>query len=202
VARTLLREDFRSRLFDSRLRWLNEPKRWHVDRAKGALVIAPDAGTDFWQRTHYQFRADNGHFLSLEVDGAFSVETEVDFSFQHQYDQAGLMVRVSPECWIKTSIEYEPHEENWLGAVVTNNGFSDWSTQKVSDEIKSLQCRISREKSDFLVEHRESRDAQWIQLRLAHLRDAERLQCGLYACSPKKDGFAAEFHYIEINSQQ
>jgi hypothetical protein len=31
----------------------------------------PDAPTDFWQRTHYGFRADNGHFLHREADGEF-----------------------------------------------------------------------------------------------------------------------------------
>jgi regulation of enolase protein 1 (concanavalin A-like superfamily) len=200
LAETLLREEFHRPIIDSRLLWFNEPKRWHVDMPNHTLVIEPDAATDFWQQTHYRFRADSGHALFYEVEGAFSVETEVDFFFQHQYDQAGLMIRVSPECWIKTSVEFEPREENWLGAVVTNSGFSDWSTQKLPDSVESLAFRISREKSDYLVEYRESHGPEWIQLRLAHLDDTDKMLCGLYACSPKKNGFTAEFHYLEINA--
>ncbi len=39
------------------------------------------------------------------------------------------MVRFSKDCWLKTSIEYEPNGMCKLGAVVTNQGYSDWSTQ-------------------------------------------------------------------------
>ena len=34
----------------------------------------------------------------------------VAFNPVHRYDQAGLMVRVSPTCWLKTSVEHEPGE--------------------------------------------------------------------------------------------
>ena len=118
---------------DVRLRWYCEPARWSVDHATGSLRIYPDAETDFWQRTHYGFRVDNGHFLFPPVDGRFVMTTHVRFEPVHQYDQAGLMVRLSPDCWLKTSVEYEPGPTNRLGVVVTNTGYSDWSTQEVPE---------------------------------------------------------------------
>ncbi len=97
-------------------------------------------------RTHYGFIYHDGPFLYANIDSSLDVivSTHVTFTSKNQYDQvscfrpalslvlrssdcvqAGLMIRISPDCWLKTSIEYEgPSEPSRLGAVVTNNGFS------------------------------------------------------------------------------
>ena len=111
------------------LKWLNPPTAWEIDHAHSRLLLRPDAATDFWQRTHYGFRADNGHFLYAEVSGDAIVTTTVHYDPAHQYDQAGLMVRFSADCWLKASNEFDPPGPSQLGTVVTNFGFSDWSLQ-------------------------------------------------------------------------
>ena len=193
-----LKEDFCTPQLDDRLTWYNKPNNCQIDNADNTFIVAPESETDFWQRTYYGFKSDNGHFLFCELDEDFLLETRVSYSFKHQYDQAGLMVRVSPECWIKASVEYEPFEENKLGAVVTNNGFSDWSTQNCSKQISSIFFRISRKGSDYLVQYRDKMNTEWIQLRMTHLQKTGIVKCGIYACSPKKNGFTAKFHYIII----
>jgi regulation of enolase protein 1 (concanavalin A-like superfamily) len=122
-------ETFTGTEFHSQLRWHFPPAKWSLDASRHCLRIEPDTGTDFWQRTHYGFEVDNGHCLFAPVAGDFVATTKVRFQPVHQYDQAGLMVRVSPSCWLKTSVEYEPVGPSRLGAVVTNHGYSDWSTQ-------------------------------------------------------------------------
>lgn len=77
-------------------------------------------------------QADSGHALQAEIDSDLEMTTEVRFEPIHQYDQAGLLVRFSPSCWLKTSVEYEPDGPSRLGVVVTNRGYSDSSTQDVS----------------------------------------------------------------------
>jgi regulation of enolase protein 1 (concanavalin A-like superfamily) len=126
--------------------------------------------------------------------------THVRFHPVHQYDQAGLMVRLSPACWLKTSVEYEPDEPSRLGVVVTNRGFSDWSTQEFPAERDETWLRIRREAADYIVEA-SADGARWQQLRMAHLHDDRpglRIACGLYACSPKAAGFVAEFSVLRL----
>jgi regulation of enolase protein 1 (concanavalin A-like superfamily) len=135
-----LHESFSGPSFSSRLRWTSAPEHWRIDQASKCLRINPDAGTDFWQRTHYGFEADNGHFLYLEASDDFVLTTKVTSHPIHQYDQAGLMVRVSPACWLKTSVEFEPDGLNRLGAVVTNAQLSDWSTQPQGSEHRVVSC--------------------------------------------------------------
>jgi regulation of enolase protein 1 (concanavalin A-like superfamily) len=102
------------------------------------------------------------------------------------------MVRLSPECWLKTSIEYEPAGPNRLGAVVTSHGYSDWSTQSVPRGPSDVWLRVRREDDDYIVES--SWDGKvWEQIRMAHLEGGKDVAAGVYACSPKGAGFAAEF---------
>jgi len=182
------------------VRWHAEPARWALlgNGPAQRLRIEPEAQTDFWQRTHYGFRADNGHALLAELAGDVVLTTHVRFFPAQQYDQAGLMVRLSAECWLKTSVEHEPGRAGRLGAVVTNHGYSDWSTAPFDGD--EVWLRVRRESADYVVDA--SRDGRaWEQIRMAHLAedDGQRsVAAGVYACSPKAAGFAAEFTTLEL----
>jgi len=197
---TALYETFSDTMLDARLQWHCQPAHWQLDAAAQCLRIRPDAHTDFWQRTHYGFQVDNGHLLYLQASGDFVLTTKVTSKPAHQYDQAGLMVRLSDGCWLKTSVEFEPDGDNRLGAVVTNHQYSDWSTQPLPKDVDTVWFRIRAEAEDCIVES--SFDGTvWTQLRIAHLAErgaAASVACGLYACSPKAAGYQAEFAFLSF----
>ncbi|MBI4560306.1 MAG: DUF1349 domain-containing protein [Candidatus Hydrogenedentes bacterium] len=202
----ILHEDFAGHSIDSRLSWFNLPRRWELRDSR--LVVEPHAKSDFWYKTHYGFIAHNGSLLYADVSGDFILTTRVRLKPQHQYDQAGLMVRLSPRSWLKTSVEYELEGPNKLGVVVTNGAYSDWSTQDLDRSEREITFRVRRESGDYIVEYalaksrtRKQDGPDWTQLRMTHLsRDKGMIptQCGLYACSPKGEGFRAEFEYLKI----
>jgi len=200
MSEIILDERFDQAALDARLRWLNPPPDWSIDRATSSLRMMPAANTDFWQQTHYGFRADNGHLLFTEVSGDFTITTRVRFHPAHQYDQAGLMVRANALCWIKTSVEHELDGPNRLGVVVTNHGFSDWSMQDFPRNENAVWLRIRKDAQDFVVEFARGEGVNWCLLRVAHLRveGGAALQCGLYACCPKGGSFRAEFGFLNI----
>ncbi len=176
--------------------WLNEPQ---AVRFECGLEVTTKANTDFWQRTHYGFRRDDGHCLLTPRSGDFALETAVEFSPRTRYDQCGLMVRVDAENWLKASVEYEDAELSRLGSVVTNLGFSDWATQDISSSVRVLRHRVSRRGSDFLIEW--SADGDWHQVRVAHLHslpEQGEVQIGIYACSPIGDRFECRFAYVDV----
>ena len=189
-------ETFQGEQFNEKLYWHHEPTNWHLKDEQ--LQISPDAETDFWQKTHYGFQVDNGHFLFTEVGGDFALETQVRCAFKNQYDQAGLMVRVSEDCWIKASVEFEPDEPNKLGAVVTNHGYSDWSTQDVPDSFTDFKLRLTREGSTYKVQYYQAASNEWIQIRMFHLFDKPIVKAGIYCCSPKRESFVVNFDYMKI----
>jgi regulation of enolase protein 1 (concanavalin A-like superfamily) len=181
-------------------RWLGEPKCWSIDPQASSLLIETAPQTDFWCRTHYGFVADNGHFLYREVAAPLDFRARVRAFPRHQYDQAGLLLRVDPNCWIKTSVEFEPDEPNRLGVVVTNQGYSDWSTQPIAKDLTTLWYRMQVRGADVVVEY--SLDGEtWHHLRTTHLlgvHTSTPLLCGIYACSPQNAGFRAEFTCFQL----
>ena len=156
--------------------------------------------TDFWQGTHYGFRKDDGHSLLKTVLGDFSILTHALFNPEAQYDQCGLFARIDTDNWIKCSTEFENAQLSRIGSVVTNLGFSDWASQDISSHATSMWYRLSRSGSDFLIEN--SPDGKlWYQMRVTHLQRIEdKIDVGVYACSPKGEGFNCSFECIEIGA--
>jgi regulation of enolase protein 1 (concanavalin A-like superfamily) len=189
-------ENFRTPSLPPSFYWFNEPSTY---RLGDGLEIFTDEKTDFWQRTHYGFRRDDGHCLLTTLAGDFSIMARVEFRPQERYDQCGLIVRVDGENWIKTSTEYEDEQVSRLGSVVTNLGYSDWATQDVPSAHREVGYRISRRGSDFRIES--SLDGRnWLQMRIAHLHQAPaQLAAGIYACSPIGKAFWCRFSMLEIS---
>lgn len=184
---------------DERLQWFCEPEKWWIDHENEQLILETDEKTDFWQKTHYGFQADHGHFLYIETDKNFRMTTRVKAHPKTIYDQAGLMLRFSEDIWVKTSIEYIPGTYSKLGAVVTNNGYSDWSTQHVEFKGEPVYYRLSRIGQNAYVDF--SWDGEnWMQIRIAHLDIPEQatLLAGVYACSPQGKGQEVRFDFLTI----
>jgi hypothetical protein len=200
VNELLLGEEFRAAELDRRLEWFNPPRHWRLEAHFPALVIEPEERTDFWQRTHYGFSADNGHFLGLALEGDFVLSTQVRWHPRHQYDQAGLMIRGDAHCWVKASVEHELQGRPQLGAVVTNAGYSDWSLQDFPFAENALRLRITKQGGDARVEFSPASGGPWTLMRVARLHWSELapLRAGLYACSPKGAGFRAEFACLRV----
>jgi regulation of enolase protein 1 (concanavalin A-like superfamily) len=203
MSAVILDESFSRPVLDPRLQWFHPPPSWRVDPERRALLVEPLARTDFWQRTHYGFQADNGHFLGLEVTGDLNLSTCVAVFPVHQYDQAGLMIRASADCWVKTSVEHELAGPAQLGVVITDEGFSDWSMQDFAQDPMEIQLRLRLGRGDLTAEFSLPDQGQWKTLRVAHwpMKASGPLWCGLYACSPKGAGFRAEFKWLRIEKE-
>jgi len=175
--------------------WFNEPE--HAIEGE-TLVMTTSPDTDFWQRTHYGFRRDNGHCLLVQSSGDFSMTVRTDFDYRKQYDQCGLIVRCDAETWIKTSIEFETSSHVRLGSVVTNDGWSDWATIDLDRNPGRMWYRIQSRGSDYLMEYGPD-GRNWTQLRIAHLHTREKpVFVGVYACSPMDSWFTAWFADFEL----
>ncbi|PYZ93392.1 hypothetical protein CR194_09420 [Salipaludibacillus keqinensis] len=190
---------FENNRLSDELVWFCEPKEWFIDKSSSQLVIQTDENTDYWKKTHYGFEADNGHFLYRETNKNFRLTAKVKTKPKSRYDQAGLMLRFSEDIWIKTSLEYIPNGLSKLGAVVTNRGYSDWSSQNVDYNNEYLFFRLSRIGQNVYVDF-SSNGVDWNQIRIAHLDipDHSLVKAGLYACSPQGKDQEVRFDFIEI----
>ncbi|MDE6591269.1 MAG: DUF1349 domain-containing protein [Oscillospiraceae bacterium] len=179
------------------LKWTREPENYTITEDRIEIITQPH--TDLWQRTYYHFRNDNAPVLQIETDEKyFSFVVKTEFESKHRYDQCGIVMYLDSENWLKASMEYENESIQRLGTVVTNHGYSDWSSMDVSAAIKSMWFRLSRRGNDFCVEN-STDGVTYNQMRICHIFNAtETVSFGIYACSAEDSSFRAVFTNMEI----
>ena len=179
-------------------KWTREPKHFKIENNRIEITTKPY--TDLWQRTYYHFQNDNAPVLQMETKEpyfSFVVKTEFDES-HHRFDQCGVVMYLDSENWLKGSIEYENKEYQHLGSVVTNHGYSDWATTVIDSSVKSMWYRLSRREDDYCIEC--STDGiHFKQIRVCHMHEGkEKIQFGIYACSPENSSFKAVFSNMQL----
>lgn len=181
----------------SRLVWTRQAKSYSIEKDKIEIVTNPH--TDLWQRTYYHFRNDNAPVLQMETEEKyFSFTVKTQFESKRRFDQCGIVMYLDSENWLKASVEYENESFQHLGSVVTNNGYSDWTTTAIPADVKTMWYRFSRREDDYCVEC--SYDGlNFSQMRICHMhKGGEEISFGIYACSPENSSFTAVFTDMKI----
>lgn len=196
----ITREDWeKGKMMDiSKFSWIREPKNCVIENDRIMITTLPH--TDLWQRTYYHFRNDNAPVFQMETeDKYFSFIVRTSFEESHQrFDQCGIVMYLDSENWLKGSIEYENDEFQHLGSVVTNHGYSDWTTTEIPATVKSMWYRLSRREDDYCIECSED-GIRYKQMRIAHMHEGGgKISFGIYACSPEDSSFTAVFSEMKI----
>ena len=98
--------------------------------------------TDFWRKAYYGYITDNGHFFHMRAEGDFVLQARVNGQYAALYDQAGLMVRVNAENWMKCGTEFFDGKRH--ASVVFTREYSDWSTMPDLTETGPVWWRAVR----------------------------------------------------------
>ncbi|MGY4284661.1 regulation of enolase protein 1 (concanavalin A-like superfamily) [Bradyrhizobium sp. LM2.7] len=173
--------------------WLNEPERW---TARGdSLEMVTDQATDFWRETHYGFSRDSGHFLGFRTAEAFTAELRVQGDFRTLYDQAGIMVRIDAQRWVKAGIEFSD-DRAMLGSVLTD-GRSDWATAPYEHDAGDFRMRATV--TNGVLRLQVSADGKlWPLMRLAPFPKANSYLVGPMACTPERAGLKVVFSAFRL----
>lgn len=83
--------------------WLNKPRQSAI--MPDILEMTTDKGTDFWRETFYGFTRDSGHFYGMPAPTRFTAQLRIRAEYEKLYDQAGLMIRIDEQHWVKAGIE-------------------------------------------------------------------------------------------------
>lgn len=109
-----------------------------------------------------------------------------------QFDQAGLMLRVSAEHWMKAGVEFADGVAQ-LGVVVTD-GVSDWSAAPVPGWTGGrVTIRASRA-GDAVTIRARAGEEPWRFVRLVPLDPELSVEAGPYLCAPSRAGLGVTFH--------
>lgn len=101
-----------------KMNWFNEPSDWKV--ADGKLTMSVTPKSDYWRISHYGFTVDDAPFYYAEYGGEFEAKVKIKGDYKVRFDQAGMMIRIDHENYIKAGIEYVDGKYN-LSTVVTHH---------------------------------------------------------------------------------
>lgn len=180
----------------SEFEWRNRPPAERIDGSILEVTTGPE--TDFWQKTSYGFIHDDGHFLGTAVPNAASIEVTFRAALTHRFDQAGLMLRASPDTWIKAGVELSDGVLN-ASAVVTS-GWSDWNVAPLPGLAPEapITIRASRFGDAVTLRYGFGDEPPRQLLRVAHVPPDLDMEAGPMCCSPTRAGLVVRFDPVRI----
>ncbi|WP_297082918.1 DUF1349 domain-containing protein [uncultured Demequina sp.] len=169
--------------------WTTPPAAAGLDG--GRLLVTAREGSDAWRHTSYGFVHDDAHALVAPLGASEAVEVSFLLDYDQQFDQAGIIIRVDEETWIKAGVEVSDGSPQ-VGAVVTH-GSSDWSVAPVLEWAgREVTVRASRD-GDAVTIRARAGDEQWRLVRVAPLAPEADARAGLFCCAPSRAGLTVTF---------
>ena len=173
--------------------WFNEPEQWEISEDKLSMYVTPHS--DYWRIAHYGFTVDDAPFYYATYGGEFEVKVKVSGNYKTRFDQAGLMLRIDHENYIKTGIEYVDGKYN-ISTVVTHHT-SDWSVIELDKAVPYLWIKAVR-RLDAVEVFYSLDDKNYKMIHTAWMQDNIPMKVGLMAASPDGNGFEASFENFDV----
>lgn len=171
-----------------KMNWFNEPASWNI--SDGLLTMDVTPHSDYWRISHYGFTVDDAPFYYAEYGGEFEAKVKITGDYKARFDQAGMMIRIDHENYIKTGIEFVDGKYN-LSTVVTHHT-SDWSVIALDRPVEHVWIKVVR-RLDAVEIFYSFDDKTYTLMRNAWLEANRPVRIGMFAACPDGNGFKATF---------
>lgn len=171
-----------------KMNWFNEPASWNI--SDGLLTMDVTPHSDYWRISHYGFTVDDAPFYYAEYGGEFEAKVKITGDYKARFDQAGMMIRIDHENYIKTGIEFVDGKYN-LSTVVTHHT-SDWSVIALDHPVEHVWIKAVR-RLDAVEIFYSFDDKTYTLMRNAWLEANRPVRIGMFAACPDGNGFKATF---------
>ena len=176
-----------------KMQWFNEPTKWEIKNNSLTMNVTPQS--DYWRISHYGFTVDDAPFLYTMRGGEFEVKVKVTGDYTARFDQAGLMLRIDHDNYIKAGIEFVDGKYN-LSTVVTHHT-SDWSIIALDRPVPFVWIKAVR-RLDAIEVFYSFDDVTYTLMRNAWMPDNHPIMVGVMAACPDGNGFKARFDNFSI----
>lgn len=176
-----------------KMQWFNEPENWTIKNNSLTMQVTPQS--DYWRISHYGFTVDDAPFIYTTRGGEFEVKVKISGDYKVRFDQAGLMLRIDKENYIKAGIEYVDGKYN-LSCVVTHHT-SDWSVIELDKPVEAVWIKAVR-RLDAVEIFYSFDDVNYTMMRNCWLADNSPVMVGMMAACPDGNGFEARFESFQI----
>lgn len=176
-----------------KMNWFNEPAQWSISDNQLSMTVTPKS--DYWRISHYGFTVDDAPFYYSEYGGEFEAKVKVSGDYKVRFDQAGMMIRIDHENYIKAGIEYVDGKYN-LSVVVTHHT-SDWSVIALDRPIEAVWIKAVR-RLDAIEIFYSFDDKEYTLMRNAWMEANRPVKVGLMGACPDGEGFKVTFSDFSV----
>lgn len=176
-----------------KMQWLNEPEKWTVENQALSMFVTPKS--DYWRISHYGFTVDDAPFYYALYGGEFEVKVKITGDYKNRFDQAGLMLRIDEQNYIKAGIEFVDGVYN-LSTVVTHKT-SDWSVIALEKPVPFIWIKAVR-RLDAVEVFYSFDDKTYTMMRNAWMQDNTPMMVGVMGACPDGDGFNVKFENFKV----
>lgn len=176
-----------------KMNWFNEPARWSINGNTLSMTVTPQS--DYWRISHYGFTVDDAPFYWAEYGGEFEAKVKISGDYKVRFDQAGIMLRIDHENYIKAGIEFVDGKYN-LSAVVTHHT-SDWSVITLDKPVPYIWIKAVR-RLDAVEIFYSFDDVTYTLMRNAWMQDNIPMKVGVMGACPDGTGFDVRFENFTV----
>ena len=176
-----------------KMNWFNEPSEWQIKGNSLTMSVTPKS--DYWRISHYGFMVDDAPFYYAEYGGEFEAKVKITGEYKVRFDQAGMMIRLDHENYIKTGIEFVDGKYN-LSTVVTHHT-SDWSVIALDKPVEAIWIKAVR-RLDAIEIFYSFDDKEYRMMRNAWIEANHPVKIGMFAACPDGEGFKATFSDFKV----
>lgn len=176
-----------------KMNWFNEPAQWSIDGNTLSMTVTPQS--DYWRISHYGFTVDDAPFYWAEYGGEFEAKVKISGDYKVRFDQAGIMLRIDHENYIKAGIEFVDGKYN-LSAVVTHHT-SDWSVITLDKPVPYIWIKAVR-RLDAVEIFYSFDDVSYTLMRNAWMQDNIPMKVGVMGACPDGTGFDVRFENFTV----
>lgn len=176
-----------------KMNWFNEPDNWQINGGTLTMDVTPNS--DYWRISHYGFTVDDAPFYYAEYGGEFEAKVKITGDYKVRFDQAGMMIRLDHENYIKIGIEFVDGRYN-LSTVVTHRT-SDWSVIALDRPVEHIWIKAVR-RLDAVEIFYSFDDKEYHMMRNAWIGANHPVRIGMFAACPDGNGFKASFSDFKV----
>lgn len=176
-----------------KMQWFNEPEKWTIENQVLSMFVTPKS--DYWRISHYGFTVDDAPFYYALYGGEFEVKVKITGDYKNRFDQAGLMLRIDEQNYIKAGIEFVDGVYN-LSTVVTHKT-SDWSVIALEKPVPFIWIKAVR-RLDAVEVFYSFDDKTYTMMRNAWMQDNTPMMVGVMGACPDGDGFNVKFENFKV----
>lgn len=176
-----------------KMQWFNEPAAWKIADRTLTLTVTPRS--DYWRISHYGFTVDDAPFYYATYGGEFEAKVRISGDYRARFDQAGLMLRIDHENYIKAGIEFVDGKFNL--SVVTTHKTSDWSVIPLDTPVPHIWIKAVR-RLDAVEIFYSFDDRTYTLMRNSWMQDNIPMQVGMMAACPDGEGFEVRFDHFQV----